>query len=262
MIYKINKEYLEVSNEIEEYNELIYGRFSQFETNNDIKTNNFLKFGIDFIEINLNGDHKYFLNKVIKTDIYPIVNNVIAYLINNESNMYIHSVTISKNNSGFMILGSFGQGKSTLSKEFQKHGYEVNSTDQTWITIKRDKIFQIVGSSFDIVNKEIKYNENCKKQIEINKIIRILGLNDSGNTSILNNNNRFYNIKNIAPFCNWNYIMPIFTDNVELYNTNKYVKKFLEKLTETNIQIFDVRGDKKEIYQKLGDETNARSNNI
>lgn len=262
MIYKIKEDYLNVTNEVKEYDELIYGRFSQFEIKKYIKTNNFLKFGNEFVEINIHNQYKKLRNKIIKTDIYQIVNNVIAYFIDDENNMYIHSVVISKDNKGVMILGNFGQGKSTLSKEFQNNGYEIDSTDQTWININDNKIFQRLGSRFDIVNNKIKYNENYGKRIEIKKILRIVGLNDKGNTSIIENSNKFHNIKNIATFCNWNYVMPIFTDDVELYNTNKYVKRFLENLSKTDIKIYDVRGDKKEIYHKIGDETIVRASNF
>lgn len=262
MTYKIKDDYLSVINEVKEYDELIYGRFSQFETDNNIKTNNFLKFGNQSVEINIHGQYKKLENRIIKTDIYPIVNNIIAYLVNDENNMYIHSVVISKENIGMMILGNFGQGKSTLSREFQNNGYEIDSTDQTWISINNNKVFQKLGSRFDIVNNEVKYNENYGKRIEINKILRIVGLNDEGDTSIIKNDNKFHNIKNIATFCNWNYIMPIFTDDIELYNTNKYVKKFLENLSATEVQIYDVRGDKRKIYSKIGDENIVRISNI
>ena len=48
-------------------------------------------------------------------------------------------------------------------------------------------------------------------------------------------------------------MMPIFTDNVELYNTNIFTKKFLKKITETKIVNIDVRGDKAEILKELGE---------
>ena len=116
-------------------------------------------------------------------------------------------------------------------------------------------IYQKLGSSFDIENGKIKILEQDKnlKNIKIEKIVRIVGLCDNGNTQININNNQYYIIRNLAPFCYWNYMMPIFTDNVELYNTNIFTKKFLKKITETKIVNIDVRGDKAEILKELGE---------
>lgn len=45
--------------------------------------------------------------------------------------------------------------------------------------------------------------------------------------------------------------MPLFTDNVALYNTNTFVKSFLSKIDESKIFNFEVRGDKRKIIKKL-----------
>ena len=254
MIYKIKDSFLEVTNNIKEYEELIIGRFSQFEINNKVKADNYINFNEDNVEIKINNIYKKINGKIIKTDIYPIINNCIASIINDEKNMFVHSVLVSKRKKGILILGDFGQGKSTLSKEFVKNGFEVNSTDQTWIAIKNNNLYSELGSSFDIVNGKIEYNKKFNKKVEIIKIIRIVGLCENGDTIIKKNDNKFYNIKNLAQFCNWNYIMPILTDDIELYNTNMYVKKFLNNLTDLAMEILDVRGNKEEIYKKIGDE--------
>lgn len=255
MIYKIKNELLEVINECKEYDEYIFKRFGQFETIIGKYTNNYLKFNTDSVEINLMGTYKILRNRIIKTDIYPIINNVIAYLINDENNILMHSIVVSKKGKGVLIVGEFGQGKSTLAKEFENNGYEINSTDQTWLEFKNGMIYQKLGSSFDIDDGKIKILEQDKnlKNIEIEKIIRIIGLCDNGNTTININNNEYYIIKNLASFCYWNCMMPIFTDDIELYNTNIFTKKFLKKIIETKIINVDVRGDKVEILKKLGE---------
>ena len=167
--------------------------------------------------------------------------------------MFVHSLVVSKGNNGILIIGEFGQGKSTFAKEFVNNGYEINSTDQTWLKFKENDLYQELGSSFDIENGKIKTLETkqYKKEIKINKIIRIVGLCDEGKTQIDVNNNKYYIVKNIAPFCYWSYMMPLFTDNVELYNTNTFVKSFLSKIAESKIFNFEVRGDKREIIKKL-----------
>lgn len=253
MIYKIKDEYLEVINYCNEYDEYIFKRFSQFEIVTNKEINNYLRFNETSVEININGDYKILKNRIVKTDIYPIINNVIAYIINDKSNMFVHSLVVSKGNDGILIIGEFGQGKSTFAKEFVNNGYEINSTDQTWLKFKENDLYQELGSSFDIENGKIKTLETkqYKKEIKINKIIRIVGLCDEGKTQIDINNNKYYIVKNIAPFCYWNYMMPLFTDNVELYNTNTFVKSFLNKIDESKIFNFEVRGDKREIIKKL-----------
>lgn len=253
MIYKIKDEYLEVINYCNEYDEYIFKRFSQFEIVTNKEINNYLRFNETSVEININGDYKILKNRIVKTDIYPIINNVIAYIINDKSNMFVHSLVVSKGNDGILIIGEFGQGKSTFAKEFVNNGYEINSTDQTWLKFKENDLYQELGSSFDIENGKIKTLETkqYKKEIKINKIIRIVGLCDEGITQIDINNNKYYIVKNIAPFCYWSYMMPLFTDNVELYNTNTFVKSFLSKIDESKTFNFEVRGDKREIIKKL-----------
>ena len=253
MIYKIKDEYLEVINYCNEYDEYIFKRFSQFEIVTNKEINNYLRFNETSVEININGDYKILKNRIVKTDIYPIINNAIAYIINDKSNMVVHSLVVSKENNGILIIGEFGQGKSTLAKEFVNNGYEINSTDQTWLKFKENDLYQELGSSFDIENGKIKTLETkqYKKEIKINKIIRIVGLCNEGKTQIDINNNKYYIVKNIAPFCYWSYMMPLFTDDVELYNTNTFVKSFLSKIDESKILNFEVRGDKREIIKKL-----------
>ncbi len=254
MTYEINGNLLEVTNEIRKYDKLIYGRFSQFEENNNGYAKNYIKFKKNSVDIYAKGKYKFIKNKIIKTDIYPIINNLISYLINDDNNAFIHGITISNKvtNKGFLIVGDFGQGKTTLSDEFEKEGYEINSTDQTWLEIRNNSIYQKLGSSFDIKNDNVLFldKNKIKKEIKIERIIRIVGLCDNGDVSFKENKNKFHIIKNLSYFCNWNYIMPIFTDDVELFNSTKNVKKFMNKLAKTETMLFDVRGDRQNIVKK------------
>lgn len=254
MIYKIKEDFLEVSNEIKELDEYIFGRFSQFEKIENANVKNYLKFRENSVEIMLNGYSKVLNNRVIKTDIYPIINNVIAYLINDNKNIFIHAIVVSKNSKGILIVGDFGQGKSTLATEFEKNGYQINSTDQTWLEEKNGLIYQKLGSNFDIKNGkvEILNNKNFKKNVKIIKIIRAVGICDNGDVSINEVTNQCYIVKNLSSFCNWNYTMPIFTDDKTLYNTTLCTKQFLSKVINSNIQMLDIRGDKKNIIKELG----------
>lgn len=253
MIFKINNNFLEVKNKVKEYDELILGRFSQFEKVSNVKTGNFLRFDNDKVEINLKGKYKILKNRIVKTDIYPIVNNIISFLINDINNMFIHGIVVSKEKKGILILGDFGLGKSTLATEFEKNGYEINSTDQTWIKIENNKVYSKLGSSFDIESGQVKYLDinKCNKNIEIKQIIRIVGICDDGLTNCSLCTNTYHIVKNMSYFCNWSIIMPIFTDDVELYKSDLYTKKFLKELPKTGIKFVNVRGDKKKIIKEV-----------
>lgn len=253
MKYEINGRCLEVNNEIDEYTNIIFGRFSQFK-NSYKSPDNFLYFKKDKVEICVNKKYKILNSKVIKTDIYPIICNVIASLINNENNMFIHSAVVSKKNIGKLIVGNFGQGKTTLAKAFTEKGYEINSTDQTWLQVKNKKLYQKIGSRFGLStdNNELLEYKKSNKHVKIEQIIRIIGLCDNGYVQCNYNTNKYHRIKNLSQFCNWNCNMPIFTEDINLYNTNTFVKKFLENLAEAEVQVVDVRGDKNQILNELG----------
>ena len=62
MIYKIKDEYLEVTNCCREFEEYIFKRFSQFDTNMNKNTNNYLKFNETSVEIKLKGNYKILKN--------------------------------------------------------------------------------------------------------------------------------------------------------------------------------------------------------
>ena len=157
MIYKIKNLFLLVENQISEFDDIIYGRFSQFEQENEIKTDNYLKFNTNDVQIKINGQEKVLNSKIIKTDIYTIINNVISYIINDENNIYMHSVVVSNSKQGILIIGNFGQGKTTLANEFLKYGYKINSSDQTWLEIKDLQLNQVLGSRFYHENDNIKF---------------------------------------------------------------------------------------------------------
>lgn len=251
MIYKIKNCFLEVKNEINEFDDIVYGRFSQFEKVENINTYNYLKFNLNDVQINVNGNKKILKSRVVKTDIYTIINNVISLIINDENNIYMHSVVVSNSNHGILILGNFGQGKTTLANEFLKCGYKINSTDQTWLVRKSAQIYQVLGSRFYCENKEIKFldKSNSKERVKIDKIIRIVGLCDNGDISIKEQDNLYHKIKQVSDYCNWTNITPIFTDDITLYDVGKYTKNFLLQMQD--VQFFNIRGNKEEIVKKL-----------
>ena len=250
MIYQIKDIYLEVICDIKDFEELVYGRFSQFKKTNLNYSNNYLKISEKKIEINVKDNKKEMMGKIFKTDLYTIINNVISYIINDDNNLYIHSVVVSKRNKAILIIGDFGQGKTTLANEFLKYGFTINSTDQTWLEICGNKLIQRLGSRFYMENNNIRFidNKNSMKNIRIDKIIRIVGLCDNGEFSMNTPKNMFYKVKQISNYASWSMISPLFTDNIELYNIKENIKSFLLKLDK--IPLYNVRGDKKEIAKR------------
>lgn len=255
MIYEINGYLLSVENDLLEFNDLIYGRFSQFSIIKDkiIKKENYLKFGTDCVDICLKNKIIKLKKRVIKTDLYTIINNVIAYLINDNENMFIHSVVVSKEDKGIMILGGCGQGKSTLAYEMEKKGYRIVSTDQTWLTIKKNKLIKKIGSRFYLEENKTNFidKELSDKEINIQKIIRIVGVCDNGIFSYTIDDDIYHNVKNLSVYTDWNYNVPIFTDEKKLYDSTQYTKKFLERVCLLKIPIINIRGDKKIISEKI-----------
>ena len=249
MTFKIKDIFLEVVCEVEEFEELVYGRFSQF-TRSGLKGNaNYIKIYKDKIEININNQVKEIKGKILKTDLYTIINNVISYIINDKENLYLHSVVVSNNNKGILIIGNFGQGKTTLANEFQKYGFTINSTDQTWIEIKDGELRQKVGSRFYIENNEIKYinMDASNKNVKIEKIIRIVALCNNGDIWIEEPKTLYTKARRISDYANWSMISPIFTDDIEMYKINVNITDFLLQLEK--IPLYEVRGDKEEIVK-------------
>ena len=248
MIYKIKDEYLEVINYCNEYDEYIFKRFSQFEIVTNKEINNYLRFNETSVEININGDYKILKNRIVKTDIYPIINNVIAYIINDKSNMFVHSLVVSKGNNGILIIGEFGQGKSTFAKEFVNNGYEINSTDQTWI--KNDNLIQ--GSIYNRIGENITFIDikDSKEKVKIKKIIIIKGIVQNGDLNIIKLNNDNYYVKNIFKYANWHYDMPLLTEYTKLKDTGKKMIGFLKK---NKIETYLVYGNADNIMEVIDD---------
>ena len=251
MIYEINNCLLEVVNEIPAYNELIFGRFSQFLTKNQEKANNFLKFFSDGLEICVKGQYFHIKGQVVKTDLYVIINNILSLLINDENNIYMHSVVVSGSQGGVLIVGDFGQGKTTLAREFQKNGYKINSTDQTWLYYEQNHIKLKRGSKFYMNNSDIFYIDDLDvmKNVEIRKIIKIAGICDNGKTDIILQDNYYHKLKQLAVYCNWSSITPLFSCDDSLFRVDKYTKLFLNNMK--CIPMYIVRGNRKEIVKIL-----------
>ena len=79
--------------------DIVYYRLKQFEVE-EKQTDHRIIITDHLIDISVLDYTLKIEKKISSTDIYPILNNMIAYFINDEDNLYIHSVVISKNNKG------------------------------------------------------------------------------------------------------------------------------------------------------------------
>ena len=251
MIYKIKDVSLEVICKIKEFEELVYGRFSQFEKIDRKDQDNYLKISKEKIEIKIGNQKKELNGVVLQTDLYTVINNVLSFIIDDENNIYMHSVVVSNKNKGLLILGNFGQGKTTLANEFVKNDFKINSTDQTWLKIENNTFIQVLGSRFYIEDGKIKYisKNDSDKKVNIDEIIRIVGLCNNGDLTISKPKNIFSKVKQISDYATWSYNSVLFTDDIELYNINEKIKPFLMKLEQ--IPLYNVRGDKRSVVKNV-----------
>lgn len=226
---------------------IVYDRLKQFEFDKK-DTKNYIIINDNLIDINVLDYKLVIKTKIYKTDIYPILNNLIGYLINDESNLYIHSVVISKNNKGILLLGDFKAGKSSLALVSKEYGYEINSSDQTWI--RNNKM--ILGSMMNKVNDEVCFleKEKVNKNVVIDKILIIKGISTNGEVSITKLDNKDYYIKNIFKYANWHYDMPILSKYIKLKDKGEDILKFIKKL---NIDAYMVNGDPYKIMEVICD---------
>lgn len=243
MSIEINNNIINVSSEFG----IVYFRLKQFEIEHK-ETKNKIIINNDLIDIDV-LDYKLKIEKEINTtDIYPILNNLIAYLINDDDNLYIHSVLISKNNKGILILGDFKAGKSSLGMSATKKGYHINSTDQTWI--KNDNLIQ--GSIYNRIGENITFIDikDSKEKVKIKKIIIIKGIVQNGDLNIIKLNNDNYYVKNIFKYANWHYDMPLLTEYTKLKDTGKKMIGFLKK---NKIETYLVYGNADNIMEVIDD---------
>jgi len=253
--YIIDTKLLSVYNEIEEYNELIIKRFLSFEKFNG-KSENYLKIGKSLTRVKIN-DLQYEIKGFLqKTDLFFLINNIIANTLNNSSNIYIHSGVIGKEEKGILLLGNFRQGKTTLSLKSLEYGFKIYSSDQSWMTINDGELFLTKGSMYvkELGSKTELSEQVVNSKIKIVKIILLYGLAKNGefNESIITNGN--HNIKNIFPFCNWHSNIPMFTDGTQLSINNHDIKSALEKITKLKLPISIIRGDIDTVLQNLDKE--------
>ncbi|MEG1821285.1 MAG: hypothetical protein RR201_03500, partial [Malacoplasma sp.] len=98
--------------EIEEYSEIISKWFKMFDLASDKNFKNYIKIYKEKTIYCINESENEINGKIIHTDLYPLLYNIIANIINNKNNMLLHSTVLWYNNKEILVLGDFGSGKT------------------------------------------------------------------------------------------------------------------------------------------------------
>ena len=254
MIININGKSLKITNQIPEYEDLIEWRFLSFNRIDEEKNiNSFLEITPKYTKIKIENRQYYISGKLLRTDIYTILNAVVSIILSDEDNAYIHSSVLSKNKKGILLLGTFSQGKTTLALEMEKNGFNINSADYTHLYFDGKRLKMKSGS------RHLKYEDkirlldeaNSNLNIEIKEVYILLGICDGGIFKKEKVTDENYMVKKIFPFLTWWTNAPLISDpNIILQNTKyKEMFGFLKKFNK--IPLFNLRGDKKVISLNL-----------
>lgn len=206
------------------------------------------------IRVVLNNDE--LLNSYLETtDLYPIVMNMLANLIDDNDNILLHSTVISKDDYGILLLGTFGVGKTYLSLIAEQNGYIINSADFSWLKIKGNELILVKGSNYLKYDNDERFltKKYINSHIAIKSIVFLVGMCDGNNSvfeEILNNN---YIMRKMFPFANWHSSIPLISDNVNLPLDNIIIKECLFKFIDTNKNFISFRGDSNKLISIIND---------
>ena len=249
MVYEFNNSKFQIKNsrELDNY----FSNRLQNISDDEKVANNYIDYKDNNLVLCINNEKIIIDKKIKETDYYQIFNNYLSFLGNSDYSLYIHSSVISKNNKGFLLLGNFGQGKTTLSCLAQEYGYDINSADHSLLQLKNNKLFLKQGSTF-VKENNYNYNipyENSIKNIEIKAVVLLYGLSDNGKLSYSKIEDK-YVLKRLYPFCSWHFTTPLSTNyDIELFNSKKSITTFLDNLDLSTVDVLSVRGDNIEIIK-------------
>lgn len=194
-------------------------------------------------------EHKFC--NIADTDVYIIV-YLYIYSVLNECNIFgVHSVVLSKDDNCILILGDFGSGKTTLSWELKRQGWEILSADQSFVFLKNNQMYFYKGSNIAAYNGE--YLTLCPKQIaediKIKNIIILKGLADCGQVEFKRNKNINHAYKVMWRYMTWPWNTLLVGDFCQSdFLKNKYYCNLSNYLSRLNpIRFWEVRGDSKNI---------------
>ncbi|MDD5865296.1 MAG: hypothetical protein PUD07_02240 [bacterium] len=249
-VYYINNRKIYVYCEVDEYCKKIENWMNIYDTIDNNDYNLYIKIYNNKLIWNIDGNEKVINKKINQTDLYPLFYNLLSNVINNESNLLLHSAVLFYNSSGILVVGDFNSGKTSLCLKALKNNVEVLSTDQTNLYYENNKIMFKKGSTYMKIDKDnylfIK-SHDCN--VEIKVIINLIGICDFGKVNFDLIRNKEHIIKTLFRSCTWHSDIPFSTDNkVFLKIDRENIYKWLSKI---NVPLYNVRGDSLKIIEKL-----------
>lgn len=243
IIEQSKKLYIECK--IQEYNDIIEKRMKMFEeTENKKEKTNYVKILKDKTIFKINNKKTIVSGKLKHTDLYQLINNSLSNLINDSKNLYIHSVVLEYKGKGILLLGDFNSGKTFLSLESRKKGFDILSADQSWLKKIGEDVFLYRGSKYLAINNNFEIINN-NKVLKIYSIIILKG--SCGNkTRIINEENEYRNLKNLSKYATWSINNVLMTDDIDLTLNKVVIKKFLKDI---NLKVFYVFGKVNDIIK-------------
>uniref|UniRef100_UPI00402A6B7A hypothetical protein n=1 Tax=Bacillus sp. DX2.2 TaxID=3073452 RepID=UPI00402A6B7A len=168
-----------------------------------------IEFNHELISINRYGVENKIPIIYTKNEIYPVLFSVIYSYFFDIGSIGIHSVLVSKNNKNFLIIGDFGQGKTTLALELVRQGFKILSCDQTELRHYGDKILALSGSRLN----KVSGNYNLIEEVidaprTLHAIYKVRGLSYKGETVFKKINGSTNKIFNIWPSVTWPWQNP------------------------------------------------------
>lgn len=255
-LFKICDKTLVINNYVTELNERIEEMIMTFPKSKDKTVFASLSILSNHIKLKYDKKHVVINIKPCNRDIYQIFYFFIYNCFLTEKQSFIHSTVVSKNNNAYLILGTFGAGKTTLSLTLQKMGYEINSADHSLIEIKNNNIYLKYGTmrmKYNGKNSYLPY-QNISKEIKIKKIIYLIGLCEKGIYTETYLNDSIRKAKKIYSSVTWVYTNPLvnYTNQLLNYISPTHIE-FIENLSNSFCPMSVVRGDAKQVAKKLDD---------
>lgn len=197
-----------------------------------------------FIIENRNSVRKYKVS-ITERDIYQLYFYFVYSSMVSSKNIMLHSVVVKKENRSFMIVGWFGAGKTKLSLEFQKLGYDIISADHTLVEVDKNRIMFLHGTKRVMYEgKKFYLTDSASQNLVIESIIWVVGAANNGEVKITSQDDSLLKYKNLWNSFTWPYFTPMSNGVPFLKNSIRSVNyKTIKKFSDCVTPLFYVRGD-------------------
>ncbi len=214
-----------------------------------------IEFKNDTILINKYGiKHCISLNYTF-SEIYPIIFSVIYDYFFDIGSIGVHSVLVSNDNNTYLIVGDFGQGKTTLALELEKIGFKILSCDQTEVKYQNGKILAQSGSRLNKISEKFSIiDEFIDAPRTINGIYKVRGLSYQGYPSFNEITDPTRKTFNIWPTLTWPWQNPLISGTTSNLGWDLIKAKcFAACKILSNLPQVELRGDAKILASMISD---------